>query len=198
MCLMYLTSSMALTQIREPPDVAQSHAEAHAGEQILGFVVPFGPVARLLLLHPLQLVIGRDAVFQTWVWNLHFQLNHSGGRSKLASAAAEMFALRCFRECAKKRAKKLSCSLLSLGFTPPIQPRKRGWDINSDLWYGSYQQLITVCFVLCNVSYFRGGVTIWKQLPVIHYILSAFSPFLYLNSVGHNIFTNIEHYSEKH
>lgn len=68
--------------------------------------------------------------------------------------------LRCllcdvFRECAKKRAKKLSCSLLSLGFTPPIQPRKRGWDINSDLWYGSYQQLITVCFVLCNVSYFR-------------------------------------------
>lgn len=93
---------MALTQVREPPDVAQSHAEAHAGEQILGFVVPFGPVAHLLLLHSLQVVIRRDAVFQTWVWKLHFNPHHSVGLSKLVSAAAEMFALRCFRECAKK------------------------------------------------------------------------------------------------
>lgn len=61
---------MALTQVREPPDVAQSHAEAHTGEQILGFVVPFGPVARLLLLHPLQVAMRGDAFIQTWVWNL--------------------------------------------------------------------------------------------------------------------------------
>lgn len=61
---------MALTQVREPPDVAQSHTEAHAGEQILGFVVPFGPVACLLLLHPLQVGMRGDAIIQAWVWNL--------------------------------------------------------------------------------------------------------------------------------
>lgn len=69
-CLCGPTSSVALTQVREPPDVAQSHAEAHAGEKILGFVVPFGPVARLLLLHPLQVGVRGDAVIQTRVWKL--------------------------------------------------------------------------------------------------------------------------------
>lgn len=68
--LSHPTSSMALTQVREPPHVAQSHAEAHAGEQILGFVVPFGPVARLLLLHPLQVGVRGDPLIQTWVRDL--------------------------------------------------------------------------------------------------------------------------------
>ena len=62
------TSTVALTEIREPPDVAEPHAEAHAGEQILGFVVPFGPACNLLLLHPLQLLMRGDSVVQTRVW----------------------------------------------------------------------------------------------------------------------------------
>lgn len=68
--LSHPTSSVALTQVREPPHVAQAHAEAHAGEQVLGFVVPFGPVARLLLLHPLQVGVRGDPLLQTRVWKL--------------------------------------------------------------------------------------------------------------------------------
>lgn len=69
---------MALTQVREPPHVAQSHAEAHAGEQILGFVVPFGPVARLLLLHPLQVGVRGYPLIQTRVWDLEWKFHHAG------------------------------------------------------------------------------------------------------------------------
>lgn len=58
------TSSMALTQVREPPDVAKSNTEAHTGEQILGFVVPFGPVLTLNLLHQLQVLVREDPVFE--------------------------------------------------------------------------------------------------------------------------------------
>lgn len=72
------TSSMALAQVREPPDIAQTHAEAHTGEQVLGFVVPFGPVARLLLLHPLQVGMTVNPLIQTWVWNLEWKPNHGG------------------------------------------------------------------------------------------------------------------------
>ena len=59
---------MALTQVREPPDVAKSHTEAHTGEQVLGFVVPFGPVPCLLRLHPLQLLMGGNPIIQSRVW----------------------------------------------------------------------------------------------------------------------------------
>lgn len=62
------TSSMALTQVREPPDVTESHAEAHAGEEVLGFVVPFGPVPSLLGFHPFQIFMRWDSVIQSWVW----------------------------------------------------------------------------------------------------------------------------------
>lgn len=50
------TSAVALAQVREAPHVAQAHAEAHAGEHVLGLVVPLGPRARLLLLDDVQLI----------------------------------------------------------------------------------------------------------------------------------------------
>lgn len=59
-----LTSSMTLTQVREPPHVSNANAEAHTGEDVLGFVVPLGPV---LGLHPLQILIGRNPFLQSWV-----------------------------------------------------------------------------------------------------------------------------------
>lgn len=62
------TSTVLLTQVREPPDVAKSHTEAHTGEQILGFVVPFWPVPCLFCLHSLQVRMGGDPVIQPWVW----------------------------------------------------------------------------------------------------------------------------------
>lgn len=40
-------------------------------------------------------------------------------------------------------------------FYPSCTTLERGWDIYADLWHRSYQPLITVCCVLCNVSYFR-------------------------------------------
>lgn len=61
---------MALAQVGEPPDVTKTHAEAHTGQQILGLVVPLGPVPRLLLLHLLQLLIAGDPVLQSRVWYL--------------------------------------------------------------------------------------------------------------------------------
>ena len=61
---------MALTQVREPPHVPQPHTEAHTGQHVLGLVVPFGPVPSLLFLHPLQLLMRRDPVIQTWVGQL--------------------------------------------------------------------------------------------------------------------------------
>lgn len=64
------TSAVALTQVREPPDIAKSHAEPHAGEQILSFVVPLGSVSSLLLLHLLQFPMRGDPVIQSWVRNL--------------------------------------------------------------------------------------------------------------------------------
>lgn len=64
----------------------------------------------------------------------------------------EMFALRRCRE----RAEKLPLQPpLALSFTPAEQPRKRGWDIYSDLWYRSYQPLVTASFVLSDVSHLK-------------------------------------------
>lgn len=48
---------MSLTQVREPPDVADPDAESHAGEDVLGFVAPLGSVLHLLLIPPLQVLI---------------------------------------------------------------------------------------------------------------------------------------------
>lgn len=44
---------MALAQVREAPDIAQPHTEAHTGEHVLGLVVPFGPGAGLFLFNDL-------------------------------------------------------------------------------------------------------------------------------------------------
>lgn len=112
---------MALTQVREPPDVAQSHAEAHAGEQILGFVVPLGPVARLLLLHPLQVGMRGDAIVQPWVRNLQRSPpNHSGVCRSSPTGKCGWWDV-CFA-CAKK----LSRSLLSLWVLPHLYNLGRG------------------------------------------------------------------------
>lgn len=51
---------MAMTQVREPPDVTKSNTGPHTGEQVLSFVVPFGPVPGFLLLHPLQVPMRGD------------------------------------------------------------------------------------------------------------------------------------------
>lgn len=48
---------MSLTQVREPPHIADPDAESHAGEDVLGFVAPLGPVLHLLLIPPLQILI---------------------------------------------------------------------------------------------------------------------------------------------
>lgn len=64
-----LTSSMSLAQIRESPHVANSNAEAHAGEDVLSFVVPPGPVTHLLRLHPLQLLVALDPLIHPRVGN---------------------------------------------------------------------------------------------------------------------------------
>ncbi|KAL4629749.1 hypothetical protein GN956_G17108 [Arapaima gigas] len=52
------TSPMALAQVREPPDVTQTHTEAHAGQEVLGLVLPLGSVCSPLHLQLLQLLIG--------------------------------------------------------------------------------------------------------------------------------------------
>ena len=61
---------MALAEVGEAPDVAQPHTEAHAGQHVLGFVVPFGPVPSLLHLQPLKLLMAQDPVLQAWVREL--------------------------------------------------------------------------------------------------------------------------------
>lgn len=71
------TSSMALAEVGEPPDVTQTHAEAHAGEQVLGFVVPFGPVARLFYLHLLQLRMRGDPVVHARIREFQLHLHSS-------------------------------------------------------------------------------------------------------------------------
>lgn len=70
-----LTSSVALAEIREPPDVPQPHAEAHAGQHVLGFVVPLRPLSSLLQLQLLQLGVRRDPLVQTRVRELQLQLH---------------------------------------------------------------------------------------------------------------------------
>lgn len=64
------TSTMALTQVGEPPDVPQSHTEPHTGEHVLSFIVPLRTVSSLDLLHVLQLSMGGDSVLQTRVRQL--------------------------------------------------------------------------------------------------------------------------------
>lgn len=58
---------MTLAQVWEPPHISDADAEAHTGEDVLGFVVPLGPVLGPLLVHPLQILIGRNPVLQSWV-----------------------------------------------------------------------------------------------------------------------------------
>lgn len=58
---------MTLAQVWEAPHIPNANAEAHAGEDVLGLVVPLRPVLGPLLLHPLQILIGRDPLLQSWV-----------------------------------------------------------------------------------------------------------------------------------
>ena len=61
---------MALTQVGEAPDVPQPHAEAHAGQHILGLVVPLGAVPSLRGLQHLQLLVAQDPGVQVGVGQL--------------------------------------------------------------------------------------------------------------------------------
>ncbi len=70
-----LTSSVALAEVRESPDVPQPHTEAHAGQHVLGFVVPLRPLSSLLHLQLLQLGVRRDPILQTRVRELQLQLH---------------------------------------------------------------------------------------------------------------------------
>ena len=65
-----LTSPVALTQVREAPDVSQAHAEAHAGQHVLGLVVPLGPVPGLRGLQLLQLLVAQHPGVQAGVGQL--------------------------------------------------------------------------------------------------------------------------------
>lgn len=58
---------MTLAQVWEAPHISNANAEAHTGEDVLGFVVPLWPVLGPLLLHPLQILIGRNPFRQSWV-----------------------------------------------------------------------------------------------------------------------------------
>lgn len=146
---------MALTQVREPPHVAQSHAEAHAGEQILGFVVPFGPVARLLLLHPLQVGVRGDPLIQTRVWDLEWKFPHAGVWRASETGMCGRWAgvgwlgLLCAR---KEAASSLWQPPLSVSFTPAMRP-----------WRGA--ELFTLTY---------GTAVISRSLQsVVYYVMSA-------------------------
>lgn len=84
-----LTSSVTLTEVREPPDITKSHTEANAGEQILGFVVPLGSVSGFLLFHPLQVLVRRNTIIQPRIWYFQshgcfffFKFYHKTGEKK--------------------------------------------------------------------------------------------------------------------
>lgn len=77
---------MTLAQVREAPHVSNANAEAHTGKDVLGFVVPLGPVLGLLLLHPLQILIGRNPFLQSWV-----RENQLHGDSDEAEMLRELF-----------------------------------------------------------------------------------------------------------
>lgn len=62
-----LTSSMSLTQIGKAPHISQSHTEPYAGQHILCFVLPFGPVTRLVLFQLVQLLVRQYPVIQARV-----------------------------------------------------------------------------------------------------------------------------------
>lgn len=59
---------MSLTQVREAPHIANPDAESHAGEDVLGFVAPLGPVLQLLFIPPLQVFIWKNPLFEARVW----------------------------------------------------------------------------------------------------------------------------------
>ena len=151
------TSSMALTQVREPPHVAKSHTEAHTGEQVLGFVVPFGPVPCLLLLHPLQFCMRRDSVIQSRVWKLQlhcvFFSNSLDSENPLCLPLVSSCWFCYFPTSLRGAASFLVYSplwklllilvelSLSLIPSPLLYPGKDHWGITCDLWHlnRSYQ-----------------------------------------------------------
>lgn len=61
------TSSMTLTQVGESPHITEPNTKPHTRQDVLGFVVPLGPVVSLLLFHPLQICIAWDPQIQSWV-----------------------------------------------------------------------------------------------------------------------------------
>ena len=48
---------MLIAEIWKPPDVAQPHSVAQAGEEEVALVVPVAPVQLLLLLHVLRVLL---------------------------------------------------------------------------------------------------------------------------------------------
>lgn len=75
-----LASSVTLTQIGETPDISESNTKPHAGQHVLGLVVPFWSVSSLFLLQLLQLLVGRYPVLQARVgeFQLHDLTNTAG------------------------------------------------------------------------------------------------------------------------
>lgn len=59
-----LASSMALTQIGEPPDISQSDTKPHTGQHVLGLVVPFWSASCFFFLQFVQLLMGHYPVLQ--------------------------------------------------------------------------------------------------------------------------------------
>lgn len=183
------TSSMALAEVGEPPDVTQTHAEAHAGEQVLGFVVPFGPVARLFYLHLLQLRMRGDPVVHARIREFQLHLHSSPFFRQLRwlqkwilavsdplgkSSCLFLLLWMCTRRGLSQR---LFCELsLSRSFSPTARPWKRGWVIYCDLWHfnRSYQWLMTVLFELCNVSYFKKVQQSLKTVNTLHEAISCY------------------------
>lgn len=146
---------MALTQVREPPHIAQPHAEAHAGEQILGFVIPFGPVAHLLLLHPLQVGVRGDPLIQTRVWDLEWKVHHAGvwraSETGLCGCWAGLGWLGLLR-ARKEDGSSLWQPPLAVSFTPAVRP-----------WRGAETFTLTY-----------GTAVISRSLQsVVYYVMSA-------------------------
>lgn len=173
---------MALTQVREPPHVAQSHTEAHAGEQILGFVVPFGPVARLLLLHPLQVGVRGDPLFQTRVWDLEWKFHHVGvwqaSETGMCGRWASLSWLGLLR-ARKENRSSLWQPPLAVSFTPAVRPW-RGAEIFT-LTYGTAvisRSLQSVVYYV--MSAILGGCDHLETVNTLHMMPSFVPPFYIL------------------
>lgn len=123
---------MTLTQVREAPHVAEPDAEAHAGQDVLGFVVPFGPVPALLLLQRLQVLVGEDPFVQPGVWE-----HKSHGVWVQVCAGEETLAALCvdFKACCGREG-----ALMSEQINVRLSARS---------FRGAFMTRLTFCFICC-------------------------------------------------